>query len=98
MPAGYRVKYSKAAETDVDEIWTRIAADSAENATRFIRQLEKHIQTLERFPQRCPSIPENAAWGTSYRHLIEGGYRIIFRIAKKTVYIVRVVHGARMKL
>jgi plasmid stabilization system protein ParE len=98
VPTRHRVIYSKAAEADVDEIWTHIAADNPDNATRFIQRLEEHIQTLARFPQRCPSIPENATWGASYRHLIEGDYRVIFRIARKTVYIVRVVHGARMKL
>lgn len=96
MPAKYLVSFSKAAETDTEEIWTYIAADSPENAGRFLRHIEEHIETLERFPERCSLIRENAAWGTSYRHLIEGNYRIIFRISDRTVYIVRIVRGSRL--
>ena len=79
----------------MEDIWTRIAADNPTNATRFIRHLEEHVETLEHFPERCPPIPENVDWGTSYRHLIENEYGVIFRIAGKTVYVVRIVHGAR---
>ena len=96
MPAKYRVSFSKAAETDTAEIWEHIAADSAANAVRFVRRLEEHIQTLERFPERCPLIKENELWQTSYRHLIEGDYRVIFRIAGRSVYIVRIVRGYRI--
>jgi toxin ParE1/3/4 len=97
VPAKYLVSFSKAAETDTEEIWTYIAADSPENAGRFLQHLEEHIETLGRFPERCSLIRENAAWGTSYRHLIEGDYRIIFRISSnKTVYIVRIVRGSRL--
>ena len=98
MPTKYRVKYSKAAESDVEEIWARIAVDSPANASQFIQRLEEHIETLEHFPYRYPSIPENATWGTSYRHLVEGDYRVIFRIAGKIVHIVRIVHGARANI
>ncbi len=96
MGAKYLVSFSKSAETDTAEIWTYIATDSPENAARFVRRLDEHVVTLEHFPERCPLIKENAIWGTSYRHLIEGDYRIIFRIAGKSVYIVRIVRGSRL--
>jgi toxin ParE1/3/4 len=94
--AKYRVSFSKAAETDAEEIWTYIAASSRENATRFVQHLEEHVRTLEHFPERCPLIKENAIWGTSYRHLIEGDYRVIFRIVRKSVHIVRLVRASRL--
>lgn len=96
MPAKYRVSFSKAAETDTEEIWNYIAADSPANAARFVLRLEGHVRTLENFPERCPLIKENAIWGTSYRHLIEGDYRVIFRIVGKSVHIVRIVRGSRL--
>jgi toxin ParE1/3/4 len=34
--------------------------------------------------------------GTHYRHLLYGNYRSVFRIARKTVYVLRVIHGARL--
>ena len=96
MPTKFEVRFTRKAEHDIEEIWTFIAQDSADEATRFIIQLDKHIDTLERFPARCPLIPENELLRSSYRHLIHGKYRIIIRASGKTVWVVRIVHGARL--
>jgi len=96
MPAKFRVRIVRAAERDIEEIWDFIAHDNPEEAEKFIRRLEEQIETLERFPERCPLIPENEIMGTRYRHLLHRSYRSVFRIARKTVYVLRVVHGARL--
>lgn len=96
MPAKYRVEITRTAETDVDEIWAHIGADSIEHATRFVIQLEEKIGALERMPYRCPPIPENKLLGTEYRHLILGDYRVIFRVKASIVYVLRIVHGNRL--
>ena len=96
MPTRFRVEISRTAETDVDDIWSFIAADDPVAATDFLLGLEAKTETLERFPQRCPSIPENAILGTNYHHLLYGEYRVIFRISGKAVYVLRVIHGARL--
>ena len=96
MPARFAVSFSGKAEEDLEEIWSFIAADNQDEATRFVLQLEKQIEKLERFPLRCPLIPENEMLGASYRHLIYGNYRTIFRISGRTVYIVRIIHSARL--
>ncbi len=96
MPAKFRVRITRTAERDIEEAWTFIAQDSHEEAEKFIRRLEEQIETLERFPERCPLIPENEMLGTRYRHLLYGNYRSVFRIAGKTVYVLRVIHGARL--
>lgn len=96
MRVKYNVEITPAAERDVEEIWTYIANDSPENATVFIMRLEDQIDTLEQLPERCSLIPENEQLGTSYRHLPYGVYRTIFRVAGKTVYILRIIHGARL--
>ena len=96
MPLKYCVEITPAAERDVEDIWTYIADESPGNATAFIERLEEQIVTLEHVPERCPLIPENELLGTSYRYLLSGAYRTIFRIAGKTVYILRIIHGARL--
>ena len=96
MPAKYQVEITKTAESDIEEIWTHIAADSLENATKFVIGLEDKTRTLEKMPQRCPAIPENEILGTEYRHLVVGDYRVILRISPKTVCVLRVVHGNRL--
>lgn len=96
MPAKFRVRITRTAERDVENIWSFIAQDSPEEASRFIDRLEDQIATLERFPERCPLIPENEILGTRYRHPLYGSYRSVFRVRGKTVYVLRIIHGARL--
>jgi toxin ParE1/3/4 len=96
MPAKFRVRITRAAERDIEETWNFIAHESPEAADKFVRRLEEQIETLERFPERCPLIPENEILGTRYRHLLYGSYRTVFRIERKTVHVIRVIHGARL--
>ena len=96
MPARFSVEITPYAEADIAEIWDYIAQDSPANAEAFILALEEQIASLEKFPKRCSRIPENEILGTSYRHLIHGSYRTIFRIAGSRVVILRVIHGARL--
>lgn len=96
MPKRFRVRIAGAAERDVDEAWRFISQDSIKNATNFLRQLERQVSTLETFPERCPLIRENKLLGTQYRHLVFGDYRTIFRITGRVVYVLRIVHSARL--
>jgi len=96
MPEKFRVRITRTAEEDIEEIWTFIAQDSTEEAEQFIHGLEEQVETLDRFPERCPLIPENEILGTRYRHLLHGDYRSVFRITGKTVYVLRVIHGSRL--
>lgn len=96
MPAKFHVRITRSAERDLEEAWTFIAQDSPEEAERFIHRLEEHIETLERFPERCPLIPENEILGSRYRHLLHGDYRTVFRTGGKTVYVLRIIHGSRL--
>ncbi|MBN1662070.1 MAG: type II toxin-antitoxin system RelE/ParE family toxin [Deltaproteobacteria bacterium] len=96
MPKKYRVDITAITETDITEIWDYIAQDNPGAACAFILQLEKQIGTLERYPERCPLIPENESLDTAYRHLLHGNYRTIFKIIGTSVIILRVIHGARL--
>lgn len=96
MPAAYKVEITPTAEADIADIWDSIAQDSSEAATRFILRIEEQITTLEQFPERCASLPENELLGTGYRHLLFGNYRTIFKIIGSRVIIMRVLHGARL--
>lgn len=96
MPAKFRVRITRTAERDIEEIWNFIAQNSPPAAEQFIDRLEEQIETLEHFPERCPLIPENEILGTRYRHLLYGNYRSVFRIARRMVHVLRVLHGARL--
>jgi plasmid stabilization system protein ParE len=96
MPARFQVKITRTAEGDLKEIWDYIGKDSPREAVRFITRIEQQLTTLEQYPERCPSVPENEVLGTGYRHILLGDYRTIFRISQKTVYILRIIHGSRL--
>lgn len=96
MTKRFRVRITATAERDVDEIWRFISQDSAETATAFLLELEDKVSALETLPERCSLISENELIGTQYRHLIHGDYRIIFRIGGRIVYVLRILHSARL--
>jgi plasmid stabilization system protein ParE len=96
VPAKFVVEITPSAEADIAEIWDYIAQDSPTNAEAFVPALEEQIASLERFPERCSRIPENEILGTSYRHLLHGSSRTIFRIAGSRVVILRVIHAGRL--
>jgi plasmid stabilization system protein ParE len=96
VPKKFRVEITEAAEEDIAEIWQYITQDKPEAATAFVLRLEEQIGTLERFPERCPLVPENELLGTAYRHLLYGNYRTIFKIVESRVIIMRVLHGAQL--
>jgi plasmid stabilization system protein ParE len=84
------------AEGDLRAIWDYIHKDNPREAEKFVARLEHQITTLEQHPERCPAIPENEVLGTVYRHILYGDYRTIFRLSKRSVYILRIIHGSRL--
>jgi toxin ParE1/3/4 len=91
----YQVNLTQQAQNDLEQIFYYIAADSINNAENFVVQLEK-VYSLEIFPDRHPLIPENEFFGTDYRHLIYKKYRIVYRIVEKSVFVLRIFHGAKL--
>ena len=96
MTKKYQVNLSQQAQNDLEHIFYYIADDSINNAAGFVLQLEKKVYSLEIFPDRHPLIPENEFFSTNYRHLIYKKYRIIYRIVEKSVFILRIIHGAKL--
>lgn len=96
MQKRYNVRITANAQKDLERIFYYIAADSINNAKKFILELEQKIYGLETLPERFALIPENDYFGTSYRHIVHKKYRVIYRIDHNGVYILRVVHGAML--
>ena len=90
----------------VNVIWTDIAVedlrliheyiskDSKFYADRFIEKLIERVDQLENFPKSGRVVPEFNS--EIIRELIEGNYRIIYKISNQNnIGIIRVHHAAR---
>ena len=92
----YRVEITATAQSDIEEIFQHIATDNQTAAVNLVLEIEKQIDSLEKFPTRCPVIPESFELGIEYRHILYGHYRTIFRVESSKVIILRVIHAARL--
>jgi len=92
----YKVNISFNAQKDLEHIFFYIAEESINNAKRFIFELEEKIYSLDTMPERFALISENIFFDTDYRHIIHKKYRVIYKISGNSVYILRVVHGAKL--
>ncbi len=98
----YRVVIETRAIRDIDEATGWIAAQASEAAERWFNAIEAEINTLSRFPERCPRAREDGLFKYELRQLVfgrrHGRYRVIFTIYEDTVHVLHVRHGARSSM
>ena len=96
----YRVEFTVRAARDLDYLYQEVNAPESISAARWYNGLENAIDTLERFPHRCPLAPEGRTARLSLRHLLYGKrprvYRVIYEIyePQRTVRILTIRHWA----
>ena len=78
---------------DLRLIHDYISKDSKRYAVRFIEKLFERVDQLKSFPKSGRVVPELNL--ESIRELIEGNYRIVYKISANQVAIIRVHHAAR---
>jgi toxin ParE1/3/4 len=100
----YLVKLAGRALRDMADIYEFIHADASEAALQWFNDLAEAIYSLERFPERGSSVPENK----KFRQLFFGKkphtYRIIYTVNKRAelkrnrvVTVLHIRHGVRSK-
>ncbi len=87
-----KFKLLPAAEQDLQEIWLYIAQDNPKAADKLLDRIEAQCELLANHPQLGPAR-DDIAKGLRYYPL--ANHLILYRIVKKNIEIVRVVHGAR---
>lgn len=87
-------------------IWTELALDDLKNihdyvsreshvyAIRLVDKIIGRVQQLEIFPESGKIVPEFGE--KSIKELIEGNYRIIYKIHSEYIGISRIHHSARL--
>jgi toxin ParE1/3/4 len=87
-----KVHWTKTAEDHLDDIYRYIGRDSPEYAQRTVDRLTSRSRQIGAFPSSGRQVPEFKA--DSIREVLEGSYRIIYRIKKDRIDVLAVIHGA----
>lgn len=88
-----RVIWSRRAIQRLSNVHDYIAEDSPTDALRMIDRLTLRTGALTDHPELGRVVPEYRL--TNVRELIEGGYRILYRIVGDNVRILSVRHGSK---
>ncbi len=92
MSAPYKVQWASVAEEDLKGVIEYIAEDSLANAIDVFKKIKERAVGLYQFPERGRIVPELKDHGIAlYRELIVTPWRIIYRIADKTIYVLSVL-------
>ena len=79
---------------DLDGIWEYIADDSPDAADRFIAKLHRAIRKLAETP-RMGHTRQDLAGLRAILFWPVGEYLILYRVSKRHIEVVAVVHGRR---
>jgi plasmid stabilization system protein ParE len=88
-----KVVWTQNATHELRAIHDHIAQNSRQYAQGMADRITRRTKTLARFPRLGPEVAEYE--DESIRELSEHPYRIIYRVGKKRIEVLSVVHGAR---
>jgi plasmid stabilization system protein ParE len=91
----YALRLLRAAEDDLVDIVTFVAADNVSAAEALALKIEKSLSSLMNHPN-LGRIPEDAELTQlGYRYIIVGNYLIFYVVQGKSIVVHRIIHGAR---
>ena len=90
------VEVSPFAQDDLNEIIEYYSSYSQNYVETTISEFEENIMSLQQHPKSGRIVPELERQGImQYRELIQGYYRIIYKISKDKVIVLTVIDGRR---
>lgn len=94
----FRVHIADQALHEAEEAYLYIRREHPLNADRWFKQLFDLIETLHHMPAAFPKAPESKTLRRIIRQTFHGPYRILFRVDRRTVHILHIRHGARLRI
>lgn len=88
------VIWTELALEDLKSVHDYITKDSALYANRFIYKLVSRVRQLEAFPKSGRIVPEFGS--ENIRELIEGNYRIVYKVDSEYVFVTRIQHSGML--
>lgn len=92
MPSS--IFWTRQAQDDMRAIRAHIARDAPATATAYTRRLRQSVGRLREFPFSGQVVPELQR--EDIRELLQGNYRLIYRVSERRVDILTVFHGAQL--
>ena len=89
-----RVVWTETAIGHLMDIYEYIARDSTRYAKRMVDRITARSKQIASFPESAPVVAEYA--DPTIREVIEGPYRVIYRLQSDAVVVLAVIHGARL--
>jgi toxin ParE1/3/4 len=88
-----KISWTKWSIKDLRLIYDYISTDSPYYAHRFISQIILRVEQLESMPLSGRIVPEKD--DPTIRELIEGNYRIFYKVNRNNISILRIHNSAR---
>jgi len=93
----FRVQFSPKSVEDLEAIAEYYFAVNEKAAEEIYRLIIFRAESLEELAERGRVVPEMSDEGIrKYRELIEGNFRIIYRINEKIVVIIRIIDSRQL--
>lgn len=79
---------------DLESLLAYIATEAPITAQRFAQRLIHRVELLKNHPFLGSYIAEDDT--RTYRQIIQGNYRVIYRTDDETIFVIAVHHAARL--
>ena len=89
-----KIRWSRRAKRDLLEIGRFIRLDNPAAARAYLAKLQERARKASRYPLAGRIVPEFRR--EDLREVIEGNYRIVYRVAKRSVDIITIFEGHRL--
>ncbi|MEI8186321.1 MAG: type II toxin-antitoxin system RelE/ParE family toxin [Chlorobiaceae bacterium] len=96
MNSGCKVLWTEVAKKDLGDTIEFIAFENPAHAMKILKKIRQKAAKLVTCPERGRIVPELHAQGIFiYRELVVYPWRLIYRIADSSVYVLSLLDGRR---
>ena len=93
--ADIEIRITETAYLDLEDVENYVSQSSPKIGREFINKIFKKIELLYEHPKIGKKVPEFD--NDRIRELIQGKYRIVYRVASdELIEVLRVIHGSRL--
>ncbi|WP_417733227.1 type II toxin-antitoxin system RelE/ParE family toxin [Rosistilla oblonga] len=89
-----KIFWTRQSREDLRSVRDHIARDAPATAMTYVRKLRNSVGRLKQFPFSGEVVPEIGR--EDLREVLQGNYRIIYRVSERRVDILAVFHSSQI--